>query len=200
MTSSIWHPSGGQGDFAQAVFILHAPAKSYHEIVWNTLCFWSPKPLTLSAQPSAHLVFAWFVTPRDSFQDPCVFIPLHFVSFPPRYQPWFLARHSVRSSTSTVQWWLSASVPRRGAGEVGFKRWSVPSLSPDPLSLIASRMNLLDEFPFVLFCSVLSICWLTQWSCYLTTVSIYFVRKTLSTGVLRLFLTNPVHFMWMKEL
>ena len=79
------------------------------------------------------------------------FTPCH-VSFPPRHQPWLLARLSACSSTSTVLWWLSASVPLRGAGEAGFKRWSAPSSSPDPPSLIASRMNLLHEFP--LFCYV----------------------------------------------
>lgn len=76
-----------------------------------------------------------------------VFIPFHYVSFPSRHQPWFLARLSVHSSSSTVLWWPSASVPRRGAGEAGFKPWSVPSSSPDPPSLIASRI--LHELLFV---------------------------------------------------
>lgn len=75
---------------------------------------------------------------------------LHFVSFTLRHQFWFVVRPSVSSSTSTVLWWLSGSVPLHGAGEAGFKPWSVPSSSPDPLSPIASKRTLL-------FC-----CWLMK--------------------------------------
>lgn len=58
-----------------------------------------------------------------------------------RPQSWFQARPSVHFSTSTAPWWLSASVPLRGAGEGGFKRWSSLSSNPDPKLLIASRIN-----------------------------------------------------------
>lgn len=50
------------------------------------------------------------------------------------------------SSSSTVLWCLRPSVPLRGAGEVGSRRWSVPLSSPNPPLLIASRMKLLYEF------------------------------------------------------
>lgn len=100
-----------------------------------------------------------------------IFIPCHLVCFPPRHQPWLLARLSMCSSTNTALWWLSASVPLRGAGEVGFKRWSVPSSSPDPLLPIASRMNLLHDFP--LFCFV----------CPSSVVSVHYFRTNLSTGL-----------------
>lgn len=56
-----------------------------------------------------------------------------------RPQSWFRTRPSARFSTSTARRWPSASVPPRGAGEGGCRRWSVLSSSPDPQLIIASR-------------------------------------------------------------
>lgn len=82
-----------------------------------------------------------------------------------RLRSWFLARLLVHFSTSTALWWMSALVPLRGVGEAGFKPWSVPSSSPDPLLPIASRMNHLN--PFLLFMFL----WVWQhvyflWNCH----------------------------------
>lgn len=56
-----------------------------------------------------------------------------------RPQSWFPMRPSACFSTSTARRWPSASVPPRGAGEGGCRRWSVLSSSPDPQLIIASR-------------------------------------------------------------
>lgn len=102
------------------------------------------------------------------FQGPSAAIPCHLVSFPPRHQPWLQARLSVCSCTNTALWWSSASVPLHGAGEVGFKRWSLPSSSPDPLLLIASRIHLLYDFSLLRFV------------CPSSVVSVYYFRTNLS--------------------
>lgn len=97
-----------------------------------------------SPKPTCLVLHAFFL-PVTCFSKIPVFLYLVILAL--RLQSWFLARLLVHSSTSTALWWVSASAPLRGAGEAGFKRWSVPSSSPDPPLLIASRMNLLHDFP-----------------------------------------------------
>lgn len=67
----------------------------------------------------------------------------YLVSLSFRHQLWFAAMLLVHSSTNTVPWCPSASVPLPGVGGVGFKPSSAPSLRPDHLSLTASRMKIL---------------------------------------------------------
>lgn len=70
-----------------------------------------------------------------------------------RPQSWSRTRPSACFSTSTARPWPSASVPPRGAGEGGCRRWSVLSSSPDPQLIIASRTKTL-----LLYFSVCTLC------------------------------------------
>lgn len=67
-----------------------------------------------------------------------------------RNRSWYLAKHSALSSTLTVPSCRSASVQPPGAGAVGCKPSSVPSLNLDHLLLIASLLRRLLCVRFLL--------------------------------------------------